>query len=260
MDVITEHSVGDRLIHGAGTASKDWLNWSGLHQLKPLHLIKRFPEGKRIIIIAPHPDDEILGCAGLLQQLAALKRDIILVAVSNGTQSHPDSRLYTPEQLNWIRPAETQHALDTLGISHTVKRIALNLMDGEITQQKDQLHQALTALIGADDILISTFDKDGHPDHEATGQVVQKLANDMHLVCYQMLIWAWHWAMPNDKRIPWQKMLKLPLTAQQLQHKNKAISCFKSQLEVDHSTAQPPVLSKRTIQRILMPYEVYLCG
>ena len=260
MQVITEHWVGDRLIEGAGTAHQDWLNWSGLHQLKPLDLSMRFPVGKRVVVIAPHPDDEILGCAGLLQQLADLQREIILVAVSNGTQSHPDSQMYTPEQLNTIRPAETQQALETLGISHRVKRIALNFMDGEISRQKHQLQQALTTLLSPDDILVSTFDQDGHPDHEATGQVVQQLANDTHLICYQVLIWAWHWASPNDQRIPWHKTLKLPLSAQQLHNKHKAIGCFKSQLEVDHSTAQPPVLSKQTVQRMLMPYEVYRCG
>lgn len=260
MDVMTPHWVADRLIHGVGTAQQDWLNWSGLHQLKPLHISQRFPAGKRVVLIVPHPDDEILGCAGLLQQLAELQREIILVAVSNGTQSHPDSLIYTPEQLNLIRPAETEQALQRLALSQPIQRIALDFTDGEIIQQKDQLYQTLMTLLQPEDILVSTFDQDGHPDHEATGQVVQQLANDTHLVCYQVLIWAWHWARPNDRRIPWQKTLKLPLTAQQLQRKSKAISCFKSQLQPDYSTAQPPVLSKHTIERMLMPYEVYLCG
>lgn len=260
MDVIKDNEVEDRIIYGEGTSYQEWQDWSGLESLKQLDLVTRFPEGKRVLIIAPHPDDEILGCAGLLQQLAELKRDIVLVAVTNGTQSHPDSLLYTPDQLNTIRPAETHSALKVLGVNHTVKRIALNLMDGEITAQQDRLYQALTELICPDDILVCTFDKDGHPDHEATGRVVQQLTNEAYLSCYQVLIWAWHWATPDDRRIPWEKALKLELTPQQLQYKNKAILCFKSQLEIDTSTGQAPILSKQTIQRILLPCEVYICA
>ncbi|WP_407307309.1 PIG-L deacetylase family protein [Acinetobacter sp.] len=259
MEVIKDDGVGDRIIFGDGTSYHEWRGWSGLQSLRQLDLVTCFPEGRRVLIIAPHPDDEILGCAGLLQQLAELKRDIVLVSVTNGTQSHPDSQLYTPHQLNTIRPAETHAALDVLGISHAVKRIALNLMDGEITAQQDWLYKALRKLISSDDILVCTFDKDGHPDHEATGKVAQQLASESHLICYQVLIWAWHWAAPDDRRIPWQNALKLELTPQQLQDKNKAILCFKSQLETDTSTGQAPILSPQTIQRILLPYEVYIC-
>lgn len=260
MDVVKDDRVEDRLIYGEGTTYQEWRDWSGLDTLKQLDLNACFPEGSRVLIVAPHPDDEILGCAGLLQQLAQLKRNIVLVAVTNGTQSHPDSSLYSPHQLNTIRPAESQKALEVLGINHNVQRIALNLMDGELTTQQDRLHQALTELIHPNDILVCTFDKDGHPDHEATGRIVQQLANASELICYQVLIWAWHWASPEDSRIPWTKALKLELTPQQLKYKNNAILCFKSQLEIDQSTGQLPILSEHTIRRILLPCEVYICG
>ncbi|WP_291354584.1 MULTISPECIES: PIG-L deacetylase family protein [unclassified Acinetobacter] len=260
MEAIKKHAlVGDRLIHGEGTGYQDWLNWSGLDALQPLDIDACFPAGKRVLIVAPHPDDEILGCAGLLQQLAQLEREIVLVAVTNGTQSHPGSRVYTAEQLNSIRPAETQAALEVLGIQHVVSRMALNMMDGEVSSQQDRFYQALESLVKPEDILVCTFDRDGHPDHEATGKVVQQLANELQLSCYQVLIWAWHWAIPEDSRIPWNKALKLQLTPQQLEYKAQAIACFKSQLKPDQSTGRPPILSPQTIQRILMPCEVYIC-
>ncbi len=99
MDVINS-PVGDRLIYGNGTTKRAWQQWSGLQSLQTLVPEQAFPAGQRILIIAPHPDDEILGCAGLIQQLSTLEREILLVAVTNGTQSHPDSQLYTPQQLD----------------------------------------------------------------------------------------------------------------------------------------------------------------
>lgn len=256
--VLIDERVEDRVIYGSGTSKQTWLNWQGLHQLHQLKLAQHFPANCRVVIIAPHPDDEILGCAGLIQQLYDLKRDMVLMAVTNGTQSHPDSRIYTPAQLSQIRPQESLEALKVLGIQQHMQRIALNIEDGTISLEQDKLYQLLGEHIQPNDILVSTFAEDGHPDHEATGRTVQRFADDHQLACYQVLIWAWHWASPNDRRIAWQKALKLELTAQQLALKKQAIHCFKSQIEVDSSTNQPPILPSTAIDRMLMPYEVYL--
>ncbi|MEN8292215.1 PIG-L deacetylase family protein [Acinetobacter radioresistens] len=257
MDVINS-PVGDRLIYGNGTTKRAWQQWSGLQSLQTLVPEQAFPAGQRILIIAPHPDDEILGCAGLIQQLSTLEREILLVAVTNGTQSHPDSQLYTPQQLDQLRPQESLNALKVLGVQNRVNRIALQLTDGEVTAEQQKLYAALKELVRPDDILVCTFAKDGHPDHEATGQTVQRLADQQQLSCYQVLIWSWHWSRPQDNRIPWKSACKLELTAAQLRLKKQAIQCFKSQLETDPSTGQAPILSSHTVERILMPCEVYI--
>jgi len=250
--------VGDRIIKGDGTSQDDWQNWSGLQELPPFIIEKSFPPHQRVCIFAPHPDDEVLGCGGLLQQLAANGNAITLIHVTNGTQSHPNSQIYSPESLDIIRPQESQKALEVLDIAHQVTTIALELTDGEVFSQRDQLQRKLSAFIQSDDILITTFMRDGHPDHEATGQVVISFAKQHHLTCYQVLIWAWHWAKPADHRIPWRCAKRLDLTAEQLRRKIEAISCFKSQITEDKSTGNPPILSAQTIARISQPWEVYL--
>lgn len=259
-DVLVDERVQDRVIYGAGTSKQTWLNWQGLHQLNDLDIAQRFPAQCRVVIIAPHPDDEILGCAGLMQQLHDLKRDTVLMAVTNGTQSHPNSSIYSLVQLNQIRPQESLQALKVLGVQQQVQRIALDIQDGNITLEQDRLYELLAVHIQPNDILVCTFAKDGHPDHEATGRTVQRFADDQQLDCYQVLVWAWHWASPNDARIDWQHALKLELNINQLALKKQAIDCFKSQIEIDSSTQQPPILASTTIERILMPYEVYLHG
>jgi len=50
----------------------------------------------------------------------------------------------------------------------------------------------------------------------------------------------------------------MALTAEQLQRKTQAIECFASQITVDESTGNPPILSAQTIARISQPWEVYL--
>lgn len=250
--------VGDRVIEGDGTSQDAWQNWQGLHNLPRLNMAKHFPVHQRMCIFAPHPDDEVLGCGGLLQQLAANGNPIILVHVTNGTQSHPDSKIYPPDQLDIIRPQESIKALAVLGVAHRVTSIALELTDGDVFAEQAQFTEKLAAIIQPDDILVTPFIHDGHPDHEATGQVVAAFARQHHLACYQVLIWAWHWAKPADSRIPWHYAVRVDLTDEQVQGKSQAICCFESQITVDESTGNPPILSAQTIDRISQPWEVYL--
>jgi LmbE family N-acetylglucosaminyl deacetylase len=250
--------VGDRVIKGEGTSQDAWKNWLGLQDLPRLNIAKSFAPHQRVCIFAPHPDDEVLGCGGLLQQLAANGNPIVLIHVTNGTQSHPNSQIYSQESLDIIRPQESVKALEVLGVANQVTTMALNLADGNVFAQQDQFHQKLSAIIQSDDILITTFINDGHPDHEATGQVVASFAKQQHLACYEVLIWAWHWAEPADTRIPWHHAIRVDLTTEQLQRKIEAIACFESQVTADDSTGSPPILSAQTIARISQPWEVYL--
>ncbi|MGE8551341.1 MAG: PIG-L deacetylase family protein, partial [Acinetobacter calcoaceticus] len=80
---------------------------------------------------------------------------------------------YPPDQLNILRPQESLAALKSLGVADSTEHVELNLLDGQIHFQTNQLWQSLDKLIQADDILICSYALDGHPDHEAVGKTVQ---------------------------------------------------------------------------------------
>lgn len=249
--------VEDRIIEGQGTPREQWLHAFLQQPLSTLNLEKF--QSKRIVIVAPHPDDEILGCGGLMQQLITLNCHLVIVAVSNGTQSHPHSSKYSPEQLNHIRPLESLTALNCLDVYKYAQHIALNLPDGEIHLHMEPLWQALNKLVKAEDILLCSYAQDGHPDHEAVGKTVKALALAHDMSYLHVLIWAWHWARPLDPRINWQKAKAYNLTQAQLIKKRQTIMQFKSQIEADESIGKAAVLSPAIIERFLMPWEVYLC-
>lgn len=247
-----------RLIYGVGTSKQDWLSWDGLSELNTLKVETAFEKDARILILSPHPDDEILGCAGLIQALDELGREVMIIGVTNGTQSHPNSKKYTVDELNRIRPKETRDALNALNLKQDILYQSFDLDDGRLNEQKKEIEEKLTALIQKNDILITTFEKDGHPDHEHLGALVSKIAKQRQLKCYQVLIWAWHWAQPNDTQIAWSSALRLDLNPQQLAFKSRAIKCFKSQIEHDETTQQAAIIPPHVIDRILMPFEVYI--
>ena len=155
--------------------------------------------------------------------------------------------------MNQIRPAETRAALEALPLKQNILRIALDIQDGKVAEQRDLLQQHLQSYLQPNDVLITTFVHDGHPDHEITGQVTQQLATELNLACIQVLIWAWHWATPGDTRIPWSFAHQLRLTEEELQYKSIAARCFKSQLELDPTIEQAAILPEQALQRLYNP-------
>lgn len=64
---------------------------------------------KKILVFAPHADDEVLLCAGILRQTVSEGGEAYVCLVTNGE--------YEGESLAGIRAGETQTALQKLGIS-----------------------------------------------------------------------------------------------------------------------------------------------
>lgn len=91
-------------IVGQGTPLQHWQASSKMAELPHISVEQLVPDGHRAVIIAPHPDDEVLGCGGLMQGLAALGRPIQLISVTDGSASHPGSRRWPVERLSVVRP------------------------------------------------------------------------------------------------------------------------------------------------------------
>ena len=52
-------------------------------------------KGERIVIVAPHPDDEVLGCGGLIQQAVAAGADVRVIYLTNGDHNQVAFKLYS---------------------------------------------------------------------------------------------------------------------------------------------------------------------
>ena len=67
------------------------------------------------LVIAPHPDDESLGCGGTIALLRQRGYSVHVLFVSDGTMSHPNSPAYPAERLRKVREAEALDALEVPG-------------------------------------------------------------------------------------------------------------------------------------------------
>ncbi len=79
----------------------------------------------RILVLAPHPDDEVLGAGGVLQRAVSLKLPIKVVFLTNGDSNqwsfmiyrkHPVVMPKAVQQMGLIRRDEALSAAETLGV------------------------------------------------------------------------------------------------------------------------------------------------
>jgi LmbE family N-acetylglucosaminyl deacetylase len=246
----------DRVIKGRGTTAAQWMGWPGWAGLRVAEAAELVPPGRRLVVIASHPDDEVLGAGGLLAACARAGRTLLIVAVTDGLASHPGSTLWPEPKLADQRRAERDQSLLTLGAEDvTVQR--LGFQDGDIGQAMGPVAGALAGLLTAADVVVSPWRFDGHPDHEATGQAAARAAQAVGARHLEAPIWAWHWAVPGDARMPWSRAAVLYLGPILAQRKRAAIGCFTSQLEPDPSTGAEAVLPPWVVARFRHGREVF---
>jgi len=240
---------------GGRTPEPAWRATLDAQSLEPLKLDEIARPGITAHILAPHPDDEILGAAGLLQHIARAGARTIIHALTDGEGSHPSSPAWPKLKLIQTRREEALCALRALQISFERRR--LSLADGALAASEGALYDALEESIGPDDFLIAPWRFDGHPDHEAAGRVARRLAEARGLALLEMPIWGWERCLPGDGAMPLERARKLDLNEDDLKRKLKAIDCFNTQIERDPSTGKPPILGRTTLAHFMRPFEIF---
>lgn len=249
------HLEGDRTIDGDGTREAEWAAWPAFVELQRIDATHLVPARARAVVVAPHPDDEVLAVGGLIAQLAHAGRRLLFVAVTDGAASHPDSRLWSRRRLADERPRESARALAWLGLAQPAV-LRLGLPDGGVAAGERRLAGALASVLHAGDVVLTTWRLDGHPDHEATGRACAEAAARRGARLVEVPVWGWHWARPDDPRIPWQRGRRIVLDAQTVLRKRAALREFRSQLGPDPSTGREAILRPSTLARAARPCEI----
>jgi LmbE family N-acetylglucosaminyl deacetylase len=235
-------------IDAPGTDERTWAAWTWLSTL-PANGLAGLAGISSAVVVAAHPDDEVLGAGGLISVLAASRARLRLVAVTDGERSHQGHSV--PDALARRRTAETGTALRALG-AREAEVIRLGLPDTRLASREDELTASLAPLIAGFDLCLAPWDRDLHPDHEAAGRAARR-AGPGRLYYYP--VWMWHWAAPADPRVPWGRALRIPLPPRAAARKRAAISCFASQT-TDRGHGLGPVLTPGMIAHFTRAMEV----
>jgi len=123
-----------------------------------------------LFVIAPHPDDDVLGCGSLIAR-AADRLPVTVIYVTDGAASHQGSPTYPPARLRAIRREEARRGLRALHPG--ARAVFLDWPDGRVPRSGDpdaeRLLDALRAEIPGDrDVAVAVpWRRDHHADHVA---------------------------------------------------------------------------------------------
>ncbi len=187
--------------------------------------------GLKPMILAPHPDDESLGCGGLIAAACAAGRPPLVVILTDGAASHPGSLAYPPQRLAQLRRAEALDAAARLGLPAN-RLLFLDFPDAALPGEGAAFEAAAARLAtlargqgcGA---VIGPWRHDPHCDHEAGAMLAQAVAEQAGLPLRSYPVWGW--LLPPDTMLPepgggW----RLDIAAQ-LPRKRQAIAAHVSQ-------------------------------
>jgi LmbE family N-acetylglucosaminyl deacetylase len=218
-------------IDAPGTPEADWAAWPGLAAL-PVADISGW---RSAVVIAAHPDDEVLGPGGILAILAAAGARLCLVAVTDGEASHHGES--DTGELIARRAAERAAALRALGAGDA-QVVRLGMPDAGLRDRASHVARHLPDLVTGFDVCLAPWPGDLHADHEAVGRAVGQVSGR----AFFYPVWMWHWARPGDSRVPWADAVRVPLPPAAARAKQQAIACFTSQRE-ERPGGRGPVLA-----------------
>jgi LmbE family N-acetylglucosaminyl deacetylase len=204
-----------------------------------------FSESDRILVVAPHPDDESLGTGGLLQRIFAQKVPVRIVFATNG-ENNPWAQRYwdrlwrigPDERTSWgrRRRKEALAALAALGGSADCAKF-INLPDLGATALLME-HAAELSLLMVDEIqdwqptvALIPAKFDAHPDHSALSVAFSVALDSIRDL--PMRVWEY---LVHSPRLPIaQTPIELLLSADEVERKRRAILCHKTQVALSRA-------------------------
>jgi LmbE family N-acetylglucosaminyl deacetylase len=200
-----------------------------------------------IVVVSPHPDDEVLGAGGLIRSAALAGHEVTVLCVTDGEAAYPDWR-----GLDRVRRQEVYGALSVL-TPHGVATVHLGIPDGQVTEHRAHLLDAIDRRISRDTVLVAPYERDGHPDHDAAGEVCRDIARLRNARLWRYPIWVWHHSSPDH--FEGSPIGRFALDEATQKAKTLAISCFTSQIS---PLGREPIMPQHVLPYFMRPYEVFL--
>lgn len=179
------------------------------------------------VIIAPHPDDEVFGCGGLIASLVAEGNAPHVIVLTGGGGSHRGCCSTSESDIISERRELTHKAISVLGLpeSHVHE---LDFLDGHIGEGNSEEKKILEALILKinPNVILVPHQGEGWPDHLAARDLGIELAGEDTEV-YEYCVWMWYY---RQKNLDWNNAYVRKMTEAEHQKKLDAINIYHSAL------------------------------
>jgi LmbE family N-acetylglucosaminyl deacetylase len=211
------------------------------------------------LVLAPHPDDETLGCGATIMRKLAAGTPVQVVIAADGRHWYQSDKL-SVDALNEIREEEARRACAILGLPG--ENIAfLRFEDRRLADHRGLLRDRLFDILDTmnpEEIFVPSI-IDTHPDHRVLAELGRELAQarrDRFPVLYEYPIWFW------DPRI-WRVRHLLELrprivrTEEFRMRKREAIAAYRSQVTNLISETRRAPLRQGFLRQFLQAEEIF---
>lgn len=217
---------------------------------------------RSLLVAIPHPDDETLGCGGVLSLAAQRGIRVKPILITDGGASHPGSQDWPRTRVAARRRDEFLQALDVLGI--TTDPTFLDLPDaatgalgaGAIARAIEVLLEAFRT--ESPDVVLTTWRREPHCDHRFAFELVRNAISlaDSRPTLAEYMVWTPITGSPADQPAPEETSSVFVDVSTTLATKRHALRCHASQLgELISDDPQGFCLTKNHIASMVGPYE-----
>jgi len=227
------------------------------------------------LVLAPHPDDETLGCGGTTWLKRRAGTEVTVVVATDGRFSHT-SELLGPDELADIRRAESRSAATVLGVAPS-QVVFLDHPERSLMARFERLREQIAELLDeyepAELVVPSPIDR--LADHQALHRAALAAAVGHHepLIVLEYPIWMWDaqaWVDPTSSAVakagqlvvrPFRALRTLrPVTVDvstAIPVKRQALGCYRSQMT--NLTGEPgwPTMDPRFVEQFLASRELF---
>jgi LmbE family N-acetylglucosaminyl deacetylase len=220
-------SLTKLILRALSRSARPYLDAHGLLRVAKIYnksAIEWQPSNERIVVLAPHMDDEVIGCGGSIARHIQCGSPVTVVFLTDGRRGGKSGG--SPEQLAGVaatRKNEARLALGELGVTQTVYLDAEDGQLGATPELATALRRELQAV--NPDIVYLPFFLEEHPDHRAASSLLAEAVRDTRLAfqCHGYEIWTP--LFPNC-------LVKIDVT---IDAKRRALAHYQSQLaEADY--------------------------
>lgn len=216
-----------------------------------------------LLVIAPHPDDESLGCGGIIAASCAAGVPVTLLIVSDGVGSHPNSAAYPPDRLRALREAETLAAAAELGLAPD-RVMFLRLPDRFVPSDGAEAEAAVAAMVDAARMghactIAVTWRHDPHCDHQAAFELARRA--HLRLPGNELLAYPiWGLSRPGHERIAETEISGFRLAiGEHMAAKRRAVAAHRSQTtDLINDDPNGFLLTPADLARFDGPTEIFL--
>lgn len=205
---------------------------------------------KRLLVVAPHPDDEVIGAYTLIRRLRRRGVAVRVVVVTDGAASHPSSLRWPRGRLVAERRRESRRALHRIGVAAGAVTF-LGLPDGSLHTRAAAARRGLSRAIGhvPTTLIAVPFEGDDHPDHRTVAACVAALRRPgLRKIAYP--VWP-AGQRPNGARI-------LSLTAQERFAKRHAVRGYRTQTGRITDDPHGFAMTRQQIAAFTRPREMFV--